>query len=479
MKYFIFALFFPMILLARQPARIGSKIFTEGYILSEVLAQKLETKGFPVERLLGLGATGVTEAAMKNKKIDLIVDYTGSIIQDQFGKYEPLTVNELRAKLEKTGFTISDPLGFNDTYALAVRPEWAKQNNIYKISDLRNLTSVTAAFTPEFTGRDVNWPGLKNVYHLTNFQINEMDHQLAYEAIHNKKVDIIEAYSTDAKLKEYQLETLVDDLNYFPSYQAVIMTHLDWIHNNPDEWQLLQDLVGTISDNQMIELNSQVDVDKKSFSEVARNFLKLKQTSEIDSVIREQIELAKQHLFLVLIPVLFAIIFGVPFGYLAFRVPWMHTPVASVTTIFQTIPSLAFLTILIPFAGIGSTSAMIVLFVYALLPIFINSYEGFVSIPALTHLSCDTLHLKGWFKLKQIEFPIALPQIFAGIQLALITTVATATLAALIGAGGYGRKIIAGLAINDLKIVLSGAIPCALMALIIQFVCHQIAKRFR
>jgi len=251
---------------------------------------------------------------------------------------------------------------------------------------------------------------------------------------------------------------------------------LDWVQKNPDAWALLQELSGKIPEVIMIDLNSQVDVDKKSFSDVARGFLSLEKQSKYKEVFQSQLTLALEHLYLVFVPVLFAVLFGVPAGYLAYRIPSTHTFLASFTTIFQTIPALAFLTLLIPLTGIGTNSALIVLFVYALLPIFINSYEGFCSVSKLIHLSCDTIKVKSWFKFRWIEQPLAMPQIFAGIQTALITTVATATLAALIGAGGYGKKIIAGLAVNDLRVVLEGSIPCIVMALLIQFACHWISK---
>lgn len=480
MKFFLFLLllFSSHPSFAQEPARIGSKIFTEAYILSEILAQKLESKGFPVIRKSGLGATGVTEEAMRSKNIDLIVDYSGAIIKAFLKSTERMSIPALRQRLEPLGYTISNPLGFNNTYALAVRPEWAKENNVKKISDLQHLKNIKAAFTPEFTSREENWPRLKSTYNFNQFIVNEMDHQLAYQAVYNKKVDVMEAYSTDAKLKEYQLQLLLDDKNYFPNYQAVIMTTLSWVQKNPDAWAALQELAGTIPEEKMIELNSMADLEKKNFPTIAREFLHLVKQSEARQKIKELWLISIEHLNLVFIPVFMAILLGIPFGYVAYKFPLLHTPLASLTTILQTIPSLALLTLLIPLTGIGTISAMIVLFIYALLPIFLNSFEGFTAISPQMHLSASTLRLKSWFKFRWIELPLAMPQIFTGIQTALITTVATATLAALIGAGGYGKKIIAGLAVNDLKIVLAGSIPCAMMAIIMQMGCNAIARKW-
>lgn len=455
---------------AQTPARIGSKIFTEGYILAEILAVQLENNGFPVERMTGLGATGVTEEAMKSKKIDLIVDYTGSIRQAHFKNRTSMDFPELKAELEKIGFVISNPLGFNNTYALAVRADWAEKNQIKTFSDLKKMSQVRAAFTPEFTSRAENWPGLKARYGFQNFEVRELDHQLAYQAVFEGKADVVEAYSTDAKLKEFKLVSLKDDLTYFPDYQAVIMTHSDWLQKNPAAWKSLQTLEGRISESQMIDLNNQADVEKKSFHEIAVNFLGGEvKSSGTPAWIADVRQATWEHLLLVLIPSALAFLVGVPLAYWTYKNPGLHPLIGSVATLVQTIPALAFLSLLIPFFGIGTLPALIVLFLYALLPIFISSHQGFTSIPALTHLSCQTVGVRGLFKFRKIELPMASPSILAGLQTSLITTVASATLAALIGAGGYGKKIIAGLAVNDMNVILRGAVPAALMALLFQF----------
>jgi osmoprotectant transport system permease protein len=461
-----------------HPARIGSKIFTEGYILSEILAVQLESHHFPVERMMGLGATGITEEAMKNKKIDLIVDYTGSITQAFFKSKEKISTQEIRDRLKPLGFTISEPLGFNNTYALAVRAAWSEKNKIKTFSQLATLPVVRAAFTSEFTSRPENWPGLKAQYNFKNFDVHEMDHQLAYESVRSDKADVVEAYSTDAKLKEFGLISLEDDQHFFPNYDAVIMTHLDWVEANPEAWKTLQELVGKIPASTMIELNSQVDLEKKSFYDVASGFLGVTSTTSKNwPWLRELKDSTLEHLTLVLVPVFFALLIGVPLSFFAYKFPRSHSAIGALASIFQTIPALAFLTLLVPLVGIGTVPALTVLFLYAILPIFLSGYQGFASIPEITHLSCQTLGLHGFFKLRKIEFPMAQPAIWAGLQTSLITTVASATLAALIGAGGYGKKIIAGLAVNDMRIVLMGAIPSAVMALIFQFICHRLSQK--
>lgn len=209
-----------------------------------------------------------------------------------------------------------------------------------------------------------------------------MDHQLAYQAVHNQKVDLVEAYSTDAKIKEFDLKLLQDDKNYFPSYHAVIMTHLGWVRKKSSSIKKLQELSGTISEEKMIELNSKADIDKKSSTTIARDF-QLEIKSESSQKINELWTITLEHLRLVAIPVLIAILIGIPFGYIAYKYPRLHAPLASLTTIFQTIPSLALLTLLIPLTGIGSTSAMIVLFIYALLPILLVALKDLLPLQKL------------------------------------------------------------------------------------------------
>lgn len=458
---------------ASEPSRIGSKIFTEGYILSEILAVHLEKNNFSVQRLGGLGATGVTEAAMQNKEIDLIVDYTGGIAKSFLKENGPISIPEINQRLQPLGFEISNSLGFNNTYALAVRKKWAEDNQVKKISDLKKMNRLEAAFTPEFTSRNENWINLRKVYGLNKIEVFQMDHQLAYESIKNENVQVIEAYSTDAKLREYDLVTLEDDLNFFPNYEAVIMTHLGWKYKNPEQWKVLKLLEGQITENQMIQMNGSVDLDKKSFNEVASSFLNVEAKSGSQILFFDILKATQEHLVLVIIPVFIALIIGLPLAYVSYKIPQLQSVFGSIASIFQTVPSLAFLTLLIPLFGIGTFPAIIVLSLYAILPIFISSLYGFKSIPETLHLTCYTLKLNPTFKLLRVEFPLALSGILAGVQTALITTVATATLAALIGSGGYGKKIIAGLAVNDMNIVLSGAIPSALMALIFQLIFHK------
>lgn len=464
------ALFFVIQCWSQQPVRIGSKIFTEGYVLAEILAVQLEKNNFEVERLGGLGATGITEEAMKQKQIDLIVDYSGSVAKAFLNSGENIPHDEMKKRLNDLGFDISRPLGFNNTYALAVTKKFALEKGLKNISDLKKLSSLKAAFTSEFTQRKENWIGLKSLYQLHQVHVFEMDHQLAYEAINSGQVELVEAYSTDAKLKQYDLWVLQDDQNYFPRYDGIIMTHLDWQKKNPEAWKAITKLENQFNDEIMTDLNSQADLEKKSFHQIASDFLKVNTKSTSLAVWRSLVKATFEHLVLVIIPVLMAFLIGIPLAFLSFSIPQLHSPLGVFASVFQTVPALAFLALLVPFLGIGGAPALVVLSLYALLPIYLGAYRGFQAYSEEVHLICHTLDLNSWYKFKKIQWPLALPAILTGLQTAVISTVASATLAALIGSGGYGKMIIAGLAVNDGKVILMGAAPAAIMAIMFQII---------
>lgn len=470
--------FFTLNCWAQKPARIGSKIFTEGYILAEILAVQLEKNNFKVERLGGLGATGITEAAMMQKDIDLIVDYSGSVAKAFLNSSDNIPHDQMKIKLNEMGFDISRPLGFNNTYALAVTKKYAQKNNIKTISDLKKVSSIKAAFTSEFAQRKENWTGLKNKYNLTQFEIFEMDHQLAYEAIKSEKVDIVEAYSTDAKIKQFDLLVLQDDQNYFPRYDGIVMTHLDWKNKNPEAWKVIQQLEDQFNDEIMTDLNSQADFDKKTFNQIASEFLKVKAQNTTSAFWQQITKATLEHLGLVLIPLVLAFLIGVPLAFVSFRSPRLHSPLGVLASVFQTIPALAFLALLVPLLGIGGAPALVVLSLYALLPIYLGAYRGFQAYTEEVHLMCHALNLDPWFKFIKIQWPMALPALLTGLQTAAISTVASATLAALIGSGGYGKMIIAGLAVNDMKVVLIGAVPAAIMAILFQFIFDFVNRTY-
>jgi osmoprotectant transport system permease protein len=168
------------------------------------------------------------------------------------------------------------------------------------------------------------------------------------------------------------------------------------------------------------------------------------------------------------VSLLAAIVVAVPLGIAAARRRRLGSAILGAAGIVQTIPSLALLVLLIPLLGIGTLPAIAALFVYSVLPIVRNTATGLQGIPVALLESADVLGLSSWARLVRIELPLALPSIMAGIQTSAIINVGTATLGALIGAGGLGQPILTGIRLDDRSLILEGAVPAALLALAVQ-----------
>ena len=163
-----------------------------------------------------------------------------------------------------------------------------------------------------------------------------------------------------------------------------------------------------------------------------------------------------------------AILIAIPLGVLAYLRPRLGEVVLAVTCIVQTIPALALLVFLIPWLGIGAKPAIAALFLYSLLPIVRNTHAGLRNLPADVRESAIALGLPTAARLRLVELPLAAPSILAGIKTAAVINVGTATLGALIGAGGYGEPILTGIRLDDMGLILEGAVPAAILALLVQ-----------
>lgn len=458
-----------------QEIKVGSKAFTEGYLLAEYISQYLEINNkIKIERKFGLGSTGIVVEAIKNDEIDLYPEYTGTITKDILKSKKALSIDEINRELEPMGLVISQSLGFNNTYALAMSRETAEKLGIQKLSQLSKVKKLRFAFSHEFMGRSDGWDGLAKTYNLRSVRPESMQHNLAYQALKEKKVDVIEVYTTDAAIDRMDLTILKDDRMYFPSYFAVLLARLEWVASHPDLWRTLKTLENKIDERKMISLNSQVEIDKKTFVSVISELLGNQTTkAPVQNILWQK---TLEHLVLVLIPLFFAIIIGIPLGFWSFHSPKASHFLVSLTGIFQTIPSLALLCFLIPVFGVGWKPALVALFLYSLLPIVLNTLGGLRAIPRSLHESATVLGLSGREKTWKINLPLAYPSIMVGIQNALITGIGTATLAALIGAGGYGQLIVTGLAVNDISKIIQGAWPAAAMALFFQILFSLIHK---
>jgi osmoprotectant transport system permease protein len=463
-----------------EPLVVGSKRFTESYILGELIVR---TAGEAVHRQ-GLGNTGIVFAALKAGEIDVYPEYTGTIAKEILRLPGHASLEEINAGLAPLGLAASVPLGFSNGYALAMRADRADALGIRSLSDLARHPELSLGLSQEFIGRADGWPGMAKAYGLTAQAPRGLDHGLAYEALAAGRIDVMDIYTTDAKIERYGLRVLADDRRYFPRYDAVLLHRLDVSKRFPQAWQRLQTLAGRISEQTMIRLNAAAELQGRSFAEAAalldsssgthekipQSFLKLLFGPDFW-------RLTGQHLLLVFVSLAGSIAVGVPLGVLAQKTKGTQLILGAVGVI-QTIPSLALLAFLIALLGaIGTLPALLALFLYALLPIVRNTHAGLEAIGRGMRQAALALGLQRRDRLLQIELPLALPSILAGVKTSAVINVGTATIAAFVGAGGYGDRIVAGLALNDSAMLLAGAIPAALLALIVQWLFERGERR--
>jgi osmoprotectant transport system permease protein len=307
-----------------------------------------------------------------------------------------------------------------------------------------------------------------------------LDHGLAYEALAGGQVEIVDVYTTDAKIARYRLRVLDDDRGYFPAYDAVLLSRRDLASRFPRSWQALRDLEGRITRERMIAMNASAELSGASFAAVARDFLEGRVPTGAAGRPQPRSfagmlfgpdfgRLTAQHLLLVLASLVLGVVAGVPLGIIAHRSaraqPWILGGVG----VLQTVPALALLAFLIAALDrIGTVPAIIALFLYSLLPIVRNTEAGLAGVSRTLRDSATALGLTEWPRMRLIELPLAARTILAGVKTSAVINVGTATIAAFIGAGGYGERIVAGLAVNDHALLLAGAIPAAALALLVQ-----------
>ena len=465
-----------------EPVKVGSKRFTESYVLGEIVSQTLSAQGVAAEHRQGLGNTGILERALASGSIDVYPEYTGTIVRELLKREGNPGLDELNAWLAPRGLKAAVPFGFNNTYALAMLESRAQSLGINKVSDLiqPRTDRLRLGLSHEFLQRADGWPALKAAYGLPIEAGAGLDHGLAYDAIAAGKVDVIDVYTTDAKVGRYRLRVLQDDRAFFPRYEAVLLMRAT-LDPTP-----LRGLEGRIDATAMIALNAQVELDGRSFAEVAKGFVARSGTpsrtpsqaqaaeksrpSLIDRVFATDFgRLFGEHLLLVFGSLGLAVALGVPIGIAAWRWPLAAPTLLAAVAVLQTVPSLALLAFLIAIIGsIGLVPALIALFLYALLPIVRNTLVGLRTVPGELGRAALSLGLTPSQSLAHVQLPLALPTILAGIKTAAVINVGTATMAAFIGAGGFGERIVAGLAVNDTATMLAGALPAAVLALIVQ-----------
>ena len=458
---------------ADKPVVVGAKKFTESIILAEMGTQLTRDAGVTAERS-DLGGTPALWRALTGGDIDAYPEYTGTITADILKADPP----DLAAALAPFGVKVSKPLGFRNNYALGMRKDVAAARGITITSDLKDHPDLRCGFIPEFLDRADGWPGVKRHYGLPQRYVQGMVHTLAYRALVEKAIDITEVYTTDGEIAQYDLLVLPDDKNFFPAYEAVWLYRADLEDRHPAAAANLRRMEGTISEERMQRMNSAVQADKRPEGQVAAEFvrdeLKVEAVTSDGTLAGRVLATTWEHLQLVVPSLAFAILVAVPLGVLAARRPTVGKVVLVACGLLQTIPSLALLLFMIPVTlwlvgqGTGAPPAVAALFLYSLLPIVRNTHAGLTGIPGSLREAAEALGLPPFAALWRVELPLALPTILAGVRTAAVINVGTATLGGFIGAGGYGRPILRGLDKFDVPLMLEGAIPAAVLALVIE-----------
>jgi len=460
-----------------QTIAVGSKRFTESYILGEIITQTINRAGeVRAQHRQGLGNTAIVFAALKSGAIQVYPEYTGTIAFELMGLKQVPGLAELNVLLAARGLAAAVPLGFSNTYAMAMSESRAAELGIRAISDLQRHPRLRLGLSQEFLNRQDGWPALRAAYGLP-LSPTGLDHGLAYDALSRGKVDVIDVYSTDAQIKRHGLRVLADDRGFFPPYAALLVYREDLPRRYPRTWQALVQLENAIPAERMIAMNGAAEIDRQSFARIAAEFVAAPAGNEIRSrpgwfdrlVEADFWRLTVQHMTLVLVALVLSIAAGIPLGVWAARSAAMRQPILAFAGVLQTVPSLALLAFLIAaFDRIGVVPAVIALFLYGLLPIVRATETGFAGVSRGMCEAGAALGLRPRAVLRLVELPLALPSVLAGVKTSAVINVGTATIAAFIGAGGYGERIVSGLAVNDQGLMLAGAVPAAGLALIIQ-----------
>ncbi|HEV2129950.1 MAG TPA: glycine betaine ABC transporter substrate-binding protein, partial [Longimicrobiaceae bacterium] len=397
---------------------------------------------------------------------------------------------------ERYGVRWLPPLGFENTYAIAVRRETAEELGLRTLSDLaRASPQLTAGFTPDFIGREDGLPGLQRAYGLQPRQVRSLVQAVKYQALAAGQVDVIDGYSTDGAIARYDLVVLEDDRSFFPPYEAAALVGERLRREAPGAIAALTELSGRLDEERMRELNRRIEVEGEEIAAVAADALRdlgLLQAPGVAGAPRAEVRgrrgegslaaylwsrramllsLTGRHLLLVGVSLAAAVALAVPLGLALERIRARSAEGAiRGVGLLQTIPSIALLAFMIPLLGIGVLPALFALFLYSLFPVVRNTYSGVRDASPDAVSAARALGMTPQQILRYVRLPLAAPIIMAGIRTAAVINVGTATLAAFIGAGGLGDPIVAGLALSDTRMILSGAIPAALLALVMDAV---------
>lgn len=474
-----------------RPVVIASKPFAESYILAEMFAQLLEARGVRVDRRPGFGATEIAFAALRSDAVDVYPEYTGTgltaILHEKPAISAGAAFQRVSAEFRsRYGIRWLAPLGFENTYAIAVRRATADSLGLHTLTDLaKAATHLRAGLTADFIGRPDGLPGIQGAYGIRFADVHALGPALKYQALAAAQVDVIDGYSTDGLIARYDLVVLTDDRHFFPPYEAAAVVSRRLATENPRAIAALGELSGRLDEPTMRALNKRVEVDGAPVAVVARDALRT--LALVDAASRSASDersgtglvsylalqratiarLTGRHIELVVVSLLAAILVALPLGLLLERSTHSAEAVIRGIGVLQTLPGIALLAFMIPLLGIGVRPALVALVLYSLYPIVRNTFTGVRDADPAAVSAARALGMTDRQILRDVRLPLAAPVIMAGIRTAAVIDVGTATLAAFIGAGGLGEPIVAGLALSDTRMVLSGAIPAALLALIV------------
>jgi osmoprotectant transport system substrate-binding protein/osmoprotectant transport system permease protein len=478
------------------PIVVASKPFGESYLLAEMFAQLLEARGFEVERRPGIGATELAFEALRTGAIDVYPEYTGTGLTAILHEQPIADPREAFARVageftRRWGVRWLPPLGFENTYAIAVRRETAERLALRTLSDLaRAAPTLTAGLTPDFIGRPDGLPGIGRAYGIRFKAVRSLVPAVKYQALAAGEVDVIDGYATDGFIARYDLVVLADDRRFFPPYQAAALVGARLPRETPGAVLALDELSGRLTEATMRRLNRRVEVDNEAIARVAGDALaelglgaaagpdggargragaRAPGRESLGGYLAAQaptlLRLTLRHLLLVGISLAAAVLIAVPLGLLLERTPRAAETTIRAVGLLQTIPGIALLAFMIPLLGIGVVPALVALLLYSLYPILRNTYTGVRNADPDAVSAALAIGMTEGQVLRYVRLPLAAPVIMAGIRTAAVIDVGTATLAAFIGAGGLGDPIVAGLSLSDTRMILSGAIPAAGLAL--------------
>jgi osmoprotectant transport system permease protein len=484
---------------------VGSKNFLENRLLAEIFAQLIEAQTtLTVERRLGLAGTQICFQALTTAGIDLYPEYTGTGLVTILGEpsmHDPIDVlNRVRGEFRKRwNIWWLAPLGFDNSYALALRRDRAHALKLRTITDLvRVAPQLKAGLGYEFIQRSDGLPGLEKYYGLKFGEVVGMQQSLKYQATDKGDVDLLDVYTTDGRLAVYDFVVLEDDRQFFPPYDATALVRGETLKQHPELGQVLSLLTNALSPERMRELNLRIQEQGEAIPQVAYDALHTlhlikeehqpttatikKSTSFLSYMWERRATLmvrTGEHLGLAGMGLLLGVALAIPLAFILERWRKGAETMIRIVGMSQTIPSIALLAFMIPLFGVGALPAIMALWIYSLYPILRNTFSGLRDAAPSVVETGRALGMTEWQILRFVRLPLAAPTIMAGIRTSAIWTVGTATLAAFIGAGGLGVPIVSGLQLADVHVILSGALPATILALVVDGLLGWIERLIR